>query len=180
MVPLYILGLIGRNGPQHGYQIRKSIEEQLQDFTQIKPPTIYYHLARMEADGLLTARGERPGARPEKTVYALTERGQEAFSGMLMEALRFDYRPSFPLDAAFFFSDCVDPAALREGLGEHARNLRGAIEAIEAHQQESLRSVPPEHAASAGAIFRHHLMHYRAELAWAEEALDALRTEESL
>ena len=44
MIPLYILGLLLRFGPQHGYQIKKLLEEQLEDFTQIKLPTVYYHL----------------------------------------------------------------------------------------------------------------------------------------
>ena len=35
MIPLYILGLLLRFGPQHGYQIKKLLEEQLEDFTQI-------------------------------------------------------------------------------------------------------------------------------------------------
>lgn len=175
MVPLYILGLIGRYGPQHGYQIRKMIQEQLQDFTQIKLPTIYYHLARMEAEGLLTARGEKPGARPEKTVFARTQRGEEAFDRMLSELTQFEYRPAFPADAAFFFSDCIDSETLRAGLQRHAGRMRRAIEGIEAHRRESVGSVPPEHAASAEAIFRHHLKHCQAELEWAEEALSALQ-----
>jgi DNA-binding PadR family transcriptional regulator len=174
MVPLYILGLIERYGPQHGYQIRKRIEEELQDFTQIKLPTIYYHLGRMEADGFLIARREKPDARPEKAVYALTARGEEAFSGMLSEALKFEYRPSFPADAAFFFSDAVEPAALSEALRRHIENLRGVIPAIEAHRAESLRCIPPEFQSSAGVVFNHHLKHFKAELEWAGEALQAL------
>ena len=178
MVPLYILGLIERYGPQHGYQIRKRIEEELQDFTGIKLPTIYYHLGRMEADGLLTARRGKPDARPEKAVYALTARGEGAFAGMLSEALKFEYRPSFPADAAFFFSDAVDPAALMEALRRHIENLRGVIPAIEVHRAESLEHIPPEFQGSAGAVFSHHLLHLRAELEWAEESLDALDGQE--
>ena len=66
MVPLYILGLLTRYGPQHGYQIKKIIAESLADFTQIKLPTIYYHLTKMAENGLLSAASEKTGARPEK------------------------------------------------------------------------------------------------------------------
>ena len=55
MIPLYILGMLLRYGPQHGYQIKKLLAEQLADFTDIKLPTIYYHLEKMEASGLITA-----------------------------------------------------------------------------------------------------------------------------
>ena len=38
MIPLYILGFLLRYGPQHGYQIKKLISEQMADFTSIKLP----------------------------------------------------------------------------------------------------------------------------------------------
>lgn len=75
MIPLYILGLLLRFGPQHGYQIKKLLEEQLEDFTQIKLPTVYYHLEKMEAAGLIEAHRYRQGARPEKTVYRVSDAG---------------------------------------------------------------------------------------------------------
>ena len=94
MVPLYILGLLQRFGPQHGYQIKKILAEQLTDFTQIKLPTIYYHLVKMKEDGLLSASSEQPGGRPTKTVYAITEKGIDGFQSMLTALLDFNYRPS--------------------------------------------------------------------------------------
>ncbi len=78
-IPFYILGLLQRFGPQHGYQIKKIIAEQLADFTQIKLPTIYYHLERMAADGLLSANLEKDSRRPEKTTYTITGKGKTAF-----------------------------------------------------------------------------------------------------
>ncbi len=68
MIPLYILGLLLRLGPQRGYQIKKLMEEQLEDFTQIKLPMVYYHLEKMEIAGLVTAHRDKQGACPEKTV----------------------------------------------------------------------------------------------------------------
>jgi DNA-binding PadR family transcriptional regulator len=80
MIPLYILGLLQRFGPQHGYQIKKIIAEQLSDFTQIKLPTIYYHLEKMEADALLTASCEKAGSRPEKPYIQLLTREKTHFA----------------------------------------------------------------------------------------------------
>jgi DNA-binding PadR family transcriptional regulator len=79
IIPLYILGLLQRFGPQHGYQIKKIIADQLADFTQIKLPTIYYHLEKMQAGGLLSVTSEKPGGRPEKSVYAVTKRASARF-----------------------------------------------------------------------------------------------------
>lgn len=79
MIPLYILGFLLRYGPQHGYQIKKRMSEQMADFTNIKLPTIYYHLEKMERDGLISAEELREGLRPEKRVYQITPEGKERF-----------------------------------------------------------------------------------------------------
>lgn len=105
IIRLYILGLLQRYGPQHGYHIKKLIAEQLADFTQIKLPTIYYHLDKMAAEGLLSASSKKDGARPEKTVYTITEKGVAVCREYLDEMLRFEYRPVFSSDGVFFFSE---------------------------------------------------------------------------
>ena len=64
MIPLYVLGLLQRYGPQHGYQLKKNISEELEDFTQIKLPSIYYHLEGMAKNGLLSASSEKTDNRP--------------------------------------------------------------------------------------------------------------------
>ena len=79
MIPLYILGMLLRYGPQHGYQIKKMLMEQMADFTDIKLPTIYYHLDKMEAAGLITARNVKEGVRPEKRVYHVSDQGNRHF-----------------------------------------------------------------------------------------------------
>jgi DNA-binding PadR family transcriptional regulator len=68
MVPVYILGLLLRFGPQHGYQIKKLVSEYLSDFTQIKLSLIYFHLEKMHKDGLLQAVQDKNTNRPKKTV----------------------------------------------------------------------------------------------------------------
>ncbi|HWQ73066.1 MAG TPA: PadR family transcriptional regulator [Desulfitobacteriaceae bacterium] len=80
-------GLLLRFGSQHGYQIKKLIEEQLEDFTQIKLPTVYYHLEKMEAAGLVTAHRDKQGTRPEKTVYQVSSAGTDKFRELLLQTL---------------------------------------------------------------------------------------------
>lgn len=175
IIPLYILGLMQRFGPQHGYQIRKTIAEQFADFTQIKLPTIYYHLEKMEADELLSAKREKPGSRPEKTIYDITEKGKNAFQAMLSELLEFEYRPSFPSDSLFYFSDSLKPTDIEGHLQSYTQRLRKTIDSIQKHQSETMSFVPDEMRTMTNIIFNHHLSHYRAELDWATEALDQLK-----
>lgn len=171
MIPLYILGLLLRFGPQHGYQIRKLILDQLSDFTQIKLPTIYYHLERMEADGYLMASREKPGSRPEKTVYTVTEKGVQEFKNLLDQLLEFEYRPLFASDGAFFFSDHLDTDQLAISLRAYEARLNQSIETIQQHKLETLQFLPEEMKPSAMIIFSHHQLHYNAELQWVKETL---------
>ena len=174
MVPLYILGLLKRYGPQHGYQIKKTIAERLSDFTQIKLPTIYYHLAKMAADGLLSATSEKPGARPEKTVYRMTEKGETAYREMCGQLLTEQYHPAFANDGIFYFSDHYRPEELVEYLQTYTGKLKADLAVIDRHRDETMRHVPDEAQHMVRILFSHHERHYRAELAWAEEALREL------
>lgn len=178
MIPLYILGLLLRFGPQHGYQIKKLLQEQMEDFTRIKLPAVYYHLEKMEAAGLIIASCEKSGTRPEKIVYRISDTGAEKFKGLLAQSLQIEYRPAFDIDGAFFFSDALESNALTESLSRHIAKLKQIIAKLELHQEETLRYIPEQYKISADIIFSHHLVHYKAELAWAEQSYNSLKEAE--
>jgi DNA-binding PadR family transcriptional regulator len=175
MIPLYILGLLLRFGPQHGYQIKKLIAEQLEDFTQIKLPTVYYHLEKMEAAGLILASRDKQGARPEKTVYQVNSAGEDKFKELLHQSLQINYRPIFDIDGTFYFSDSLDHSALMDSLSQHIVNLKKTLEMLIIHCNETLANIPKDYRTSADIIFKHHIRHYQAELSWAEESLNTLK-----
>ena len=176
MIPLYILGLLQRFGPQHGYQIKKIIAGQLADFTLIKLPTIYYHLEKMAARGLLIASSEKPepGGKPEKVIYSITEKGVSAFQEMLHGLLDFTYRPTFPSDGVFYFADNLEKAEITEHLENYLKKLTEILAVVEKHKKETLQFVPDEAKTIVKIIFSHHTHHYQAELDWAKESLSRL------
>lgn len=174
MIPLYILGLLQRFGPQHGYQIKKTISEQLSDFNQIKLPTIYYHLEKMEKEGLLSSISEKTTSRPEKTVYSITEKGSAAFKEKLNDLLNFSYHPTFPADAVFYFSDSLTNEEITEHLREYVEKLHAQLVEIKKHGNETIAHVPNDRKSMISAIFRHHEYHYKAELDWAVNILKSL------
>ena len=175
MIPFYILGLLQRFGPQHGYQIKKIIAEQLYDFTQIKLPAIYYHLEKMEADGLLNAQSEKSGSRPERTIYSITEKGITAFRNMMSQLLEFEYRPTFSSDAVFYFSEYAEREDIVSHLTAYIDKMNNTILNIKKHKKETMDSVPIEYRTMVSIIFSHHERHYQAELEWAEETLNSLK-----
>ena len=178
MIPLYILGLLQRYGPQHGYQIKKIISEQLSDFTQIKLPTIYYHLEKMAGNKMLSAISEKEGGWPEKTIYSITEKGVEAFQNMLNDLLVFDYHPSFPSDGVFYFSDHLEILNVTVHLNAYIEKLNKIIALLQIHKNETMLFIPDEMKTMSNIIFSHHEHHYQAELDWTSETLNRLKEEE--
>jgi DNA-binding PadR family transcriptional regulator len=173
-ISLYVLGLLRRFGPLHGYEIRKRIEEQLADFAQIKLPTVYYHLQRLEQGGLLRGTRQPGEGRPDRTTYAVTRAGERAFEDELRQALGAGYRPAFALDAALFFSDALPGPALAEALRAHAAAQEQALAALAAHRGPRLAALAPAARRPAALLFDHHERHHRAELDWALAALESL------
>ena len=174
-IPLYILGLVRRFGPLHGYQIKKLVNEELADFTRIKLPTIYYHLQRMEAEGLLNAGNEKDSSRPERRVYAMTAKGEEAFEADLAGLLRMEYGPSFASDALFYFADSTDDGDIAAALEAHARGMEASLAALDAHEAVAAEHLPPESRRMASIIFDHHRRHYAAETEWARGAMSVIQ-----
>ena len=178
MIPLYILGLLQRYGPQHGYQLKKTISEELEDFTQIKLPTIYYHLEKMSAQGLIEGSSEKAGARPEKTIYAITQSGAEAFSAALREQLTVQYRPVFSSDALFYFSDHLSGEDIAQSLQSQHAVLQQSLKTIDQHKRQTLAFIPEDAKPMVNIIFAHHEYHFRAELEWVEYALTQMKGEQ--
>jgi DNA-binding PadR family transcriptional regulator len=174
-IPLYILGLLRRFGPQHGYHIDKIVAEQIADFARIKLPTVYYHLDRLAAGGDLDAAHETNSSRPDKTVFSINRQGERRFQRDLEALLSFVYRPSFDYDALFYFSDSIDREALRNALARHAEEMDAAVTVIEMHEKDAYAGIPEESRAWAAMLFDNHRIHYQAEAEWARRSLDTMQ-----
>lgn len=177
MIPLYILGVLSRYGPQHGYQIKKMLAEQMADFTDIKLPTIYYHLGKLEGSGLVEGSEAKEKKRPEKRVYRITELGVTRFGTLLDQALGTEYRPTFDIDGALFFDDHLKPDDLKSALTQRVADMTVALEHICSHREQVLVTVPEPMRNTAALIFSHHELHYRAELDWARQGLTNMEDE---
>jgi DNA-binding PadR family transcriptional regulator len=165
-IPLYLLGLLYRHGPMHGYQLKKMIESNLSDFTRIKLSIIYYHLEKMEKEGLLTSIPEGG-----KTVYSISEKGKSEFQSLLKQFLEFELQLSFDSDAVFYFSGFLPAESIRESLEAYRLKLTESLQSLKGHRKESLKFLPEEAQKSARVIFSRHERHYRAELDWVKKSL---------
>ncbi|WP_243158096.1 PadR family transcriptional regulator [Aminipila terrae] len=102
-IQFYILGLLLRYGPQHGYMLMQKVEEQISDFAHIKLPAIYYHLDKLNQNGYISAACQKDGNRPEKTVYSITAEGEKYFDGLLKKMQAEELKLELPFDGIIFF-----------------------------------------------------------------------------
>lgn len=174
MVPIYLLGILLRFGPQHGYQIKRTLAENVADFTSIKLPTIYYHLEKMEREGWVSAKRETEGTRPERTIFTITQKGREAFLDGLERQLALTYRPTFDVDALFYFADHLGFSQIIRRLETYVTQLERSLAEIRRHQLAISADLPQDHRVCVGIIFSHHTLHYQAEKTWAQTTIKAL------
>lgn len=72
------LGLLMK-GPDHGYQLDQTLEEDFQMIWKAGQTKLYVTLSRLEEAGLLGSELEPQENRPDRKVYHLTEQGRKTF-----------------------------------------------------------------------------------------------------
>jgi DNA-binding PadR family transcriptional regulator len=120
---LYLLPLLAE-GPRHGYELMRLLEERFQGLYMPSAGTIYPRLARLEAEGLVTH--VEVGGR--KT-YSITEAGRAEL------AARADEVAELPREIASAFDDLT-------GLADDiARQVRGRVRDNRRRLREQARAV---------------------------------------
>src|SRR3990167_2975025 len=154
---LFFLGLL-QDGPKHGYQLKKLLQEITATFTGIKTDSIYYPLKKMLKGGLVTQAVDKEGKRPIRYTYKITPKGKEAFKKLLLKNLLTIERPYFSIDVSLSFLNSLPPeqrerylhvrltllTRLKKGLEKLKATLsKGAppnLSVIVAHNQELLEA----------------------------------------
>ncbi len=171
-VRLLMLGLL-RNGPLHGYEIKRIIETEMGDWANVAAGSIYFALDKLSSDALIEEQEvSQEGGRPARTIYRITSAGRAEFERLLRETWAQIDRLSFPLDIGVAFLDCLPREELRAFLEIRERALNGILSGLLEHQNEIEGNA--EVPAQARFIFSHHRRHYQAELDWIREVLGNL------
>lgn len=85
MSPLFpLLGLLSR-GSAHGYELKRIVETEFAPYWRIDFAQLYRSLAKLNAEGFVTARAQRGSGGPERQVYTLNARGRGALERWLKE-----------------------------------------------------------------------------------------------
>jgi len=166
---LFTLGALARGGPMHGYQIRRAAQlDRTELWTDVKPGSLYNVLRRMAEEGLVeVVRTEKVGNPPERTVYAITERGRRELVALRNAALRAVRLAPDPVDLAFQYTDDLAPEQLAETIAARRAAVAEQVALFEAE----FRTAAPDLVGLEPLIFEHCLARLRAELAWHDTVL---------
>jgi DNA-binding PadR family transcriptional regulator len=159
---LLVLGLL-KLRDMHGYQLGDLIDKRLKYLTDLKKPTLYNILAKLETEGLVTKTASREGNRPERFTYHLSNQGEARFQNLLRANLRETHPVYFNDDMGLLFlSELPVPQAelyLNEKATALDRQIAEMTHALERHAQ----------GTPASFTLRHHVIHLEAERTWLEE-----------
>ncbi|QWC86288.1 PadR family transcriptional regulator [Nocardioidaceae bacterium] len=160
--------------PAAGLELTRRFEKSIGLFWQARHQQIYRVLARMEADGWITAETVAQRGRPDKRVYSLTADGREALAEWIAtpsetEPMRSDLAVKMRGAAYGDREALLDHVA--ETRAEHAARLRS-------YESMSLRDYPDPDALEGADLDRYLVLRGGVRLErfwvdWLDEYLEA-------
>ncbi len=165
-----VLGLL-HEGPTHGYDLRRRLNEALGPFRALSYGTLYPALKSLLGRGLIAEAADpgRPGKRP-RVVYELTAAGKEHFADLVARADSSAYEDD-GFDVRFaFFARTESEVRLRILEGRRTR-LEDDLERVReraARTRERLDSW-------STALQQHGEEQTEREVRWLTELIDAER-----
>ena len=171
---LVLLGLL-KEGPKHGYEIKKTISQVLSTFTNIDSQSIYYPLRRLEKKGLVTKRLGRKGKRPEKFVYKITKEGEKVFEKLLNDNFLSFQRPTFNVDLSLYFLPLVKSGIARSQLRSRLRGMKRIKRWLEQRRGDLEKKRKSYHLL---AIIEHQIELTKADISFTQNLIKNLKTNE--
>jgi DNA-binding PadR family transcriptional regulator len=168
-----LLGMLSLQ-PMSGYDLKKFIEGSTANFWQENYAQIYPMLKQLAEEGLATSHLEKQEKRPERRIYALTEKGEETLRRWLTEPVEQQIKRNELLLKLFFARHASTNVSI-----EHVRRFRLLQTQLLQRYDEieaSLKQSFPEHKDLPYWLitlsYGRHVA--QAFLAWSDETLATL------
>lgn len=123
-----ILGIL-QNEPRTGYEINEIIKNQLSHFFDGTYGMIYPTLKKLENDGLVEKKQVLQDGKPNKNIFSITKKGEQAFQSAMLE----------PLEKEIFKSDFLLKMYFSRGLTD--QTTYNLINSEIEQKESSLRSL---------------------------------------
>jgi DNA-binding PadR family transcriptional regulator len=175
-----LLGLLGY-GKMTGYELDRAFKDSLEFFWRVQTSQVYRELAAMEKDGWLSSEIEVQTGKPNRKIYAITERGRAAFMEWLA-ASDEAAADALHLRSAFlmrlFFSGELPPeetaAMLRLFRDKCRKALAGMAPVLDSIERCKGLIPSPGKSGAWRMVALFGKRYYEACDAWASEMIDIL------
>jgi PadR family transcriptional regulator, regulatory protein AphA len=169
---LAVLGLLSA-GERSGYDLKKAAEAGIGYVWTAAKSQVYAVLPRLVEGGFATAKRVRQERLPDKQVYRITKRGEEAFLAWLEEPVDYvSLRSPFLLKV--FFGGKMSKEALRAHV---TRKREAAAEELAEYREIENRIRDDEHSYFGYATLRWGIAQARAWIRWADGFLEELEAD---
>ena len=171
---LAILSLL-KEGPMHPYQMAATLRQRAKEESiRLNYGALYAVIAALEREGFIVPRETvREGARPERTVYELTDKGDLELHDWMSELLSIPVKEFPQFEAALSLMPILPPdeveALLRERvqrLEAEAAKLRAGLEVAAKGGLDRIFAIESEYEIAMRD----------AERKWVEELLETMRS----
>jgi len=161
-----LLGLLA-TGPKHGYELKRDHDHRLPRAKPLAFGQVYTTLSRLERDGLVVPASHERAAGPERTTFALTERGRAALDQWLGEV-----EPPAPYVTSTLLAKVV--VALLVADADRARVYLAAQRQTHMSRLRELTAVKTDPAATLGDVVAadYAIAHLDADLRWLHTTID--------
>jgi DNA-binding PadR family transcriptional regulator len=175
---LLILGLVRWAQPVHGYDVRRELLGWNADkWANVAPGSIYHALKKLAEEGMLRETGtEQVGARPARTMYEMTDKGERVFQEMLRQYWWEYQQPVDPFLVAFAFLPALSRREATAALRNRAQQLRAHAGNLQTGLEEGWvnRDNPPH----VEEMFRLNVVRMEAEAQWCDRVADRVEAKD--
>jgi DNA-binding PadR family transcriptional regulator len=169
---LMVMSLL-RERPRHPYEMQRQIRMRHQDqLLVLKPGSLYHAIDQMERGQLIApVETSREGRWPERTVYRLTERGEQEFLIWLRTLLSKPIRESEQFMAALAHMQQLTPEDAMEQLESRAIALQVEVATFDT----VVRAVGSMVGRTSVIEVEYARAMRQAELDWIRSVIDDMR-----
>ncbi len=170
---MLILGVVRIFQPVHGYDVRRELLSwHADEWANVAPGSIYHALKKLSDEGLLhEVATEQVGARPARTTYEITPKGEGEFQDLLRRHW-WDYQPPLdPFTSAFVFLPALPRNEGAAALRHRAQQLRLQAEGAQIRMQNDLDW---ENAPHVAELSRLEMARAQVQADWCEAVADRL------
>lgn len=160
-------------GPRHAYDLHRFIIDTHKDYVTGLPRSLYHAIGRLHGGELVApVETTREGRRPERTVYAITDRGRAELSTRLRRLLAEVGRDTTPFVAAVSLMGGLPSTEVEGALRDRSAVLRERVEAADRVIDELVDAGLPRIVLLEVEYERSR---EAAELEWVDRLVDDLR-----